>query len=487
MLAATGVLVSRRQSSTDDYFRGGGRIPMLAAAISFLATALSAATYIGAPQQSYAGDLSYLSANIGSIVAVLVVALFFIPAFFRHKVLTVYGLLADRFGVRAAAAASGTFLVGRIFADGARLYIAAIPASLIIFGDVARPHLMLGIAALTLVGVFYTYVGGIRAVIYTDVIQTVVFTGAALIAAALLLHRIPADLSTIIAVLKHPAADAPSKLTLLKPGLGGFGPGQTYTLLTAVFGFTLLNIGAYGTDQNMAQRALTCGSAVKGSWSTVTAVLVGLPVTATFMLIGLLLWVFYQRPDLMGAVAPAYQPESSRQVFLTFIIREMPAGLSGLMMAGLFAAALSTVNSAINSMASAFVGDFYRRFRPERTEVQYVRVGRFAVMGFGVLLALFAVASVFWQEARPQTTLIDFALQVMVFAYSGLVAVFITAIFTKRGSAASVVAALIAGFAAVALMQWKYAKVVAFPWQMFIATGLAFGVCLIGRRRASSA
>jgi len=485
MLAATGVLVSRRQSSTDDYFRGGGRIPMLAAAISFLATALSAATYIGAPQQSYAGDLSYLSANIGSIVAVLVVALFFIPVFFRHKVLTVYGLLADRFGVRAAAAASGTFIVGRIFAEGARLYIAALPASLIIFGDTDREHLLLAIGVMAIAGTFYTYVGGIRAVIWTDVLQTVVFTSAALIALAFLLQRIPADLSTILAVLKDPGAGLPSKLTLLKPGLSGFGSGQTYTLLTAVFGFTLLNLGAYGTDQSMAQRALTCGSAAKGGMSTVTAVLVGLPVTATFMLIGLLLFVFYNRPDIMGAAAPGYLPESSREVFLTFIIRELPQGLSGLMMAGLFAAALS--NGALNSMSAAFIGDFYQRFRPGLDDTHYVRVGRRAVMGFGAALGLFAVASVFWQEARPQTTLIDFALQVMVFAYSGLVAVFITAIFTRRGSAASVVAALVVGFAAVALMQWKYAKVVAFPWQMFIATGLAFGVCLIGRRRASSA
>ena len=483
MLVGLGAAVSRRQTTTDDYFRAGGRIPMLAAALSFLATALSAATYIGAPQQAYKGDLSYLSANIGSLLAVLIVAFFFIPRFFKHQVLTVYGLLQHRFGRGAATAASGTFIVGRIFAEGARLYIAALPAALIIFGDTDREHLLLAIGVMVVVSTFYTYVGGIRAVIWTDVLQTVVFTGAALIAMVFLLQQIPADLPAIISALKQPGAGLASKLTLLKPGLSGFGPSQTYTLLTAVFGFTLLNLGAYGTDQSMAQRALSCGSAAKGGRSTVTAVLVGLPVTATFMLIGLLLFVFYNRPDLMGAAAPGYMPESSREVFLSFIIRELPPGLSGLMMAGLFAAALS--NGALNSMSSAFTADFYQRFRPGETETHYVKVGRLAVIGFGAALGVFAVGSVFWMEARPQTTLIDFALQVMVFAYSGLVAVFLTAIFTRRGSGGSALAALAVGFAAVVVMQTFWAKSLAFPWMMTIATGMAFGICMLGRKGAS--
>ncbi len=486
LLVTSGVLFTRRQKSTDDYFRAGGRIPMWAAAISFLATSLSAATFIGGPQQAYRGDLTYLSSNIGSILAIVIVALFFIPAFYRHKVATVYGFLDRRFGTQANLASSGAFLIGRVFASGARLYIAALPASLILFGDIAVGHQIIAIAALTFVGIFYTLAGGIRSVIWTDVIQTVIFVSAALAAMVLLLDRIPLGLAGIVEALRSPGGDAASKLTIFKSGLEGFGPKQTYTVLTAIFGFSLLSLGAYGTDQDMTQRLLTCKSAAKGSQSAITGILIGLPVTALFMIIGLLLYIFYSRPDLMGIAAPGYAVEESRRIFLSFIIHEMPAGMTGLMMAGLFAAGLSSLNSAMNAMSSSFINDFYKRFRPGRDERQYLHVGRIWVAVFGVILGVFGVFSVFWQQARPEATLIDFALMVMVFAYSGLAAVFLTALFTRRGSNESVIAALLTGFFAVMLMQSSLAGVIAFPWQMFIATGLAFGVCCLGKQESTN-
>lgn len=481
LLVATGVLLNRRQSSTRDYFLASGSIPAWAASLSLLATALSAATFIGGPQQSYKGDLSYLSANIGSVIAVFIVAIFFVPVFFREGVTTVYGILESRFGQNARMAAGSAYLLGRVFASGARLYIAAIPTSLIIFGDMSIEHLLLGIVVMTLVGMVYTLIGGVRSVIWTDVVQVFIFVGAAMAAVWLLIDRIPVPMGEMIAALKSPAPDQPSKLALLKWGFDGFGPKQTYTLLTAVFGFTLLNLGAYGADQDMAQRMLTCKDAKQGSRSAIGGILVGLPVTALFMAVGLLLWIFYQRPDLMGTLAPAYQSEGSREVFLTFIIREMPPGMTGLMLAGLFAAALSTINSGLNAMSSTFVSDFYRKWKPAESERHYLKVGMFGVFGWGLVLGLFAIFSAFWQEANPGTTLIDFALSVMVFAYSGLVAVYSTALFTRRGSSASVIAALIVGFSSVVAMQGLFGKVLAFPWQMFIATGLAFGVAQMGK------
>ncbi len=480
LLLVSGILFTRRQSSTDDYFLARGRIPMWAAAISFLATALSAATFVGGPQQAFTGDLTYLSTNIGSIIAIVIVALFFVPAFYKHKVATVYGLLYQRYGTPANLAASGAFLIGRIFASGARLYIAALPASLILFGDITIQHQIISISVLMTVGIFYTLAGGIRSVIWTDVIQTVVFVGAAIAAMVLLLDRIPVSLPEIVQALKTPGVGEASKLTVFKPGFSGFGPGNSYTILTAIFGFTLLSLGAYGTDQDMTQRLLTCKSAAKGSWSGVTGILIGLPVTTLFMLIGLLLYIFYSRPDIMGLAAPSYAVDESRKIFLSFILHEMPAGMSGLMMAGLFAAGLSSLNSAINAMSSSLINDFYKRFRAGRSDAHYLKVGRIGVVVFGVILGIFAVFSVFWQAARPDATLIDFALMVMVFAYSGLTAVFLTALFTKRGSNLSVIAALATGFLSVLVMQIFLSDRIAFPWQMFISTGLAFVVCYMG-------
>lgn len=481
LILITGKLFARKQSSTKDYFLAGGGIPAWAAAISLLASALSAATFIGGPQQAYKGDLTYLSANIGSILAVVVVAYFFVPVLFHKRVMTVYGLLEERFGTPARMAAGGAFLIGRVFASGARLYIAALPTSLLIFGDVATGHLLVAISVMTLIGIGYTLVGGVRSVIWTDVIQTFIFTGAALAALIVLLSKIPLPVSGIIDALQHPGEGLASKLTILKLGFDGFDPKQSYTLLTALFGFTLLNIGAYGTDQDLTQRMLTCKNSIEGGKSAIGGILIGLPVTALFMIVGLLLFIFYQRPDLMGALTPAYQPEGSRQIFLTFILNEMPSGMSGLMMAGLLATAIATTVSALNAMSSTFVSDFYMKLRPLRSETEYVKMGMWGVAGSGIALGLFAIGSVFWQAARPGTTLIDFALSVMVFAYSGLVAVYLTTLFTKRGSTVSVIAGLLTGFTAVIVMQSFFGAQIAFPWQMSIATLLAFAVCQIGK------
>ncbi len=481
LLVVTGLVFTRRQTDTDDYFRASRRIPMLAAAVSFLATALSAATFIGGPQQAFVGDLTYLSANLGSIIAAVVVALFFVPAFFKHDVPTVYGLLRVRFGVRSSMAAGGTFLAGRVFASGARLYIAALPASWIIYGDIGTRHLLISIAVLTLVGTTYTLAGGIRSVILTDVIQTVIFVGTAVVACVVLLDKIPLGLGGIIDALKHPAAGEPSKLTVFKLGLDGLN--AKYTLLTAVFGFTLLGIGSYGTDQDMAQRMLSCRDAKRGSLTAITGILIGLPVTALFMGIGLLLFIFYRRPDIMAEAAPVYAVGGGRQIFLEFLLHEIPVGLTGLMMAGLFAAALSSLNSALNAMSSSLINDFYRRLRPGRDERHYLKAGRSGVALCGAVIGLFAVGSAFWQEAHPEATLIDFALQVMIFAYAGLVAVYLTALFTRRGNETSVIAALGVGFAVALTLTMAWGANIAYAWTMLISTGLAFAVCCLGGHR----
>lgn len=488
VLAVTGVIFSKRQRSTDDYFRAAGQIPMWAAGISFLATSLSAATFIGGPQQAFAGDLTYLLSTAGSIAAVLIVAFFFVPQFYRRRSATVYALLGQCFGPTAAMAASGAFMIGRVFASGARIYIAALPASLIIFGDIEIRHQFAAISVLAFVGVVYTLSGGIKSVIWSDCIQTLIFVGAAVAALTLLFHKIPLSFYDIVDVLSTSGEGGTSKLSFFRIGIDGVGPDRTYTLLTAIFGFTLLNLGAYGADQDMAQRLLTCRSAAKGGWSAIIAVVISIPVSILFMSIGLLLYIFYSRPDLMGAAVPLYGVDNSREVFLNFILNEMPAGMSGLMMAGLFAAGLSSLNSAINAMSSAFVNDFYKRFRPGMDERRYLLVSRISVIGFGVILGAFGALSSLWQMQHPETTLIDFALTVMIFSYSGLAAVFLTAVFTRRGNSATVISSLLTGFAAIAVMQTAHIggaavrDIVAFPWQMVIATSLAFIVCCTGKR-----
>jgi SSS family transporter len=508
LLLGSGIWFARREpSGADEYFLAGRRMPAWAVSFSVIASALSVATFIGAPELSFKGDLTYLSTTLGTLIAVAVVAGFFIPAFYKRNVTTVYELLEQRFGRGAKHAASAAFMVGRMMASGARVYIAAIPLSMVLFGQGQEHHqwhLIGAILVLSAVAILYTLIGGIASVIWTDVIQVLVLIGAALGAAILLIHKIPLPVGKIAEVLQQPDLPGQSKLAFLPLGFDqhkphmGFDPSETYTLLTAVFGFSLLNMAAYGTDHDLAQRVLTCKSAVKGSRSAWIAIVMNVPITCLFMLIGLLLFVFYGRPDVMGGARPAYAPPSSEKVFVTFILRELPAGFSGLMLAGLFAAGLGSLNSAINAMAATFVKDFYINLAPGKTERHYLLAGRWAVAGWGAVLAAFATTCIFWREGAHMP-LVDFALSVMNFAYAGLLAVFLAAIFTRRGNSLSAIAALVTGAAVVALLQpsvwtrwthwfdttreWGDLKL-AYPWHMMIATLLAFGVCCLGRRNS---
>lgn len=489
LLALTGWLFSRREpSGVREYFLAGRQMPMWAVAISVLATATSAATFIGGPQEAYAGNLTYLSTNIGMFIAVAVVAIFFIPAFYRANVTTVYDLLETRFGVGAKQAASWAFLVGRVFASGSRLFIAAIPLSLIMFRETEPGQLLIAIGALSFVAIVYTLVGGIRSIIWTDVIQTCVFVGAAVVALVLLRNRIPLSLGEIVDTLNQTQVGTGGKLRIIETSLDF---GNPYSIWAVICGFSLLGIASYGTDHDLAQRMLTCKSAAKGSQSVIVAILINLPVLAVFMTIGLLLHIFYQRPDLMGATGPGEAPSDSRRVFLSYILDHMPSGMPGLMMAGLFAAGLGSTLSAINAMSAAFVNDCYKHVVPMKPDRHYLAAGRWAVAGWGIVLGLFASACVYWQQTSGQT-LIQFALSVMTFAYAGLLGVFFTVIFTKRGNGTTAIAAIFVGFAVVTLLQPNIFKhlmaaighpdfKLAFPWHLLIASTITTAVCASGR------
>jgi SSS family transporter len=504
LLIGSGIWFSRRKvADTRDYFLANRSMPAWAVAISILATAQSAATFVGAPQSSYAGNLAYLASNIGGIIAAVILATVFIPAYYRLNVTTPYALLERRFGPGARTAASWAYLVGRVFASGARVFVGALPASLAIFGDVAPVHMCITIWFFIAFGVAYTFVGGVSSAIWTDVLQVSVYIGAALVTIAVLLHRIPVGPSELIDALANPPQGA-SKLTVIQTGLDfskpwwGFDPGAEFTLLTVTTGFVLLTLASHGMDQDLVQRMLTCRNAAAGARSVIGGVLVGIPAVCIFLVVGLLLYVFYQRPDIMGLAAPA-EAAPSDKAFQTFAYTQMGGGLAGLFLAGLFAAGPAGINSGLNSMASTFVEDVYRRVRPGRDERHYLKAGRAAVVAAGAMLGLFACACiVLYDSAR--NSLLGFVLGVMSFAYAGLLGMFFTALFTRRGSTKSVIAGWFAGFAIVALLEpvaWGWwtsllpdslaaAKdvAIAFPWRLVIATAVAFAVCLLGNSPA---
>ncbi len=500
-LAGAGVYFARRGARDErDYFLAERSMPAWAVAISLLATMQSAATFVGVPQQGFSGDLRYLSANIGVVLAGFIVAGLFLPVYYKLGVATPYELLEARFGRPARVSASVTYLIGRVMASGVRVYIGAVPFAIAVFGHASAGTLLASIALFMAFGCVFTLFGGVRSVIWTDVIQVGVYLGAAIALIVVLLWKIPTGPSVVFDALRESG-----KLTVLKTGLEptrpgavwGFNPADTFTLLTALTGWTLLNTAALGMDQDLTQRTLTCRSAWRAGLSVVGGTLVvAIPVIIVFATLGLLLHVFYARPDLMGGATPPVPPEGSTGALVDFALTYSPAGIAGLMLAGLLAAGPAGINASLNSMASSFVGDVYKAVRPGRKDRHYLRTGRLASVGAGVAIAAFAGVCVFFHN-RTGTSFLDLALGVMTFAYAGLLGVFITGIFTRRGNAASAVAALAVGFVVVLLLQgpvWSvWSPVVpellgvrlsdlklAFPWHLVIGTLASTGVCMLG-------
>lgn len=506
LLAGSGAFFAWRArrrglASANDYFTGGHTMPVWAVAVSILATAQSAATFTGAPEQSYAGSLAYLATNVGGLIAVILLAMFFIPQYYRLNVTTPYQLLERRFGPGARVAASWAYMIGRVLASGSRVFVGSVPVSIALFGDADAAHVAIAVVAFMGFGILYTLAGGITSVIWTDVLQVIVYLGAAAVAVGVLAFKVSAPLPEVIAALSTGGPDGTSKLSLFPSGFrpdGSFDWSSEINIFTILTGFVLLTLASHGTDQDLVQRMLTCKSAAKGSRSVIAGMLVGVPAVALFMAWGLLLWVYYHRPELMGGHTPAHPPETSSRVVLGFVLHELTlgTGAAGLMIAGLMAAGPAGINAGLNSMASTFVTDVYRPRVPDRDERHYIRVSRLAVVGWGLVLAAFALVCIPW-FAHAGQTIIGFVLGIMGFAYAGMLGVFLAALFTRRGNSASAVAALAAGAVAVIACRpevWRAAvplltgdpqaqpgTTLAFPWQLTIGTAVSFAVCVLGR------
>ncbi|GGF79639.1 sodium:solute symporter [Alteromonas lipolytica] len=498
LLLVSGWYFNRRAQNTTDYFLGGQAMPVWMVAMSVLATSQSAATFLGGPDQGYRGNLTYLATNLGAFIAAFFVARFLIPRFYHFKVFTVYELLQTRFGARAKQQAGLMYLFGRVFASGARLYMAALAVAMILFGDIAPSSVITATVIISVIGLLYSIYGGIRTVIYSDVIQAFTYIGAAIAVIVALLVAIPADLSDIIATLQQPGPGEASKLTLLD-GRMDFSPSGVFTLTSVFTGFVLLNIAAFGLDQDMTQRVLTCRNAQEGAKAMLWSVVMVIPVMLLFIVIGLLLYIYYQQPTLMatntGAPVPQFAGEPVT-IFMYYVLTDLPAGLKGLVTIGILAAALSTLNSGLNSMSSVLIQDLYRpwkaRQEQQTDEQHFVNASRLAMALVALALASMACLCYYWQQ-YSDTPLLQFALGVMVFSYSGLLGVYFITLFTQRGSPASVTAALLSGFIIPLLLQpyvmswylpeaWQIS--LGFTWQLVIGTLVATLVCAAVRQPA---
>lgn len=487
LVAGGWIFTPRKTESAREYFLAGGNVPAWLAALSVLSATQSAATFLGGPDYGYRGDLTYLSGNIGGLIGAVFVAHVLIPRFYAIRATTAYELLTLRFSERATRWAGGMFLVGRVFAGGARVYLAAIALAMVVTGSVGAQGIMIAAAALVVASVAFTFVGGLKSVLWNDLIQFIVYIGSAVAVLVFLRLSIPASNAQILDALAH-TPEGVDKLRLFDFSLDLSRP---FSMLAIVTGLALLYIANAGMDQDTTQRLLSCKDAKTGARSLYLSVLATVPTVGMFIVIGLLLYIFYDRPDLMGgsgAVAASQFGGEKISIFMHYILTQLPGGLRGLVTIGICAAAVATTNSALNAMSSVLVQDFYRPWRDRRGPVDehhFVQAGRAGMGVIGFAMFVMAVASFYWQRYSSMG-LLEFALQVMVFSYAGLLGVYFTALFTTRGTTGSAIAALLIGFVTIVLLQPAIARAIglplalnglSFPFQLCLGTAVAFLVC----------
>ena len=467
-----GFYVGRKEKSasagkgTEDYVVGSRRIPWPAVVCSIVATEISAATFIGVPQAAFDGNLNYLQFGIGSLLARFAVASVFIGAFYFYGVLTVYEYLYRRFGAKSRYTATGFFLLGRVLGSGVRLYIATFALA-----GIFEIPMWVSLILFTLAAMAYTWFGGIKSVIWTGVLQAIVFVGGVI--ALIVYLQFSIGWGEIFS-----AAHAAGKLELFhfaasKPGLLGWLNDPVILWIAVLNGF-LATTAALGTDQDLTQRMLTCSDAGKARRSVIISGFVGLPVTAMFLFVGIGLYVYYST-RYAGAALPWTAGGDTRLVLPHFIGHVLPHGLRGLLVAALFATAMSCVDSTLGALSSAFVVDFYRPFlRPGKSDEHYVKACRVAVVVFGIL-----ICAVAWY-VRDRQEMLWLALQVAAIPGGALLGVFLLGLLSKtRGSdRGNMIAMLSSAVYSSVLLYLSMNHYATLGWSWVIVLGALWTICV---------
>lgn len=455
MLGSLGVgwWFSRKQRNIRDYFLSSKDVPWWALMASIVATETSTVTFISVPAFAFAanakgegGNFTFLQLVFGYLIGRLIIVAVLLPLYFRGELFTVYQVLDRRFGGRVKRAAAALFLATRSIADGIRLFLTALV--LVALTGWADPVSILLIAAVTIA---YTYLGGMAAVIWTDTIQLGVYLAGAILAGLILLGRIPGGWDEVVA-----AGTALDKFRLFD---FTFDLSRSYTFWSGVIGGAFLTTATHGTDQLMVQRYLCARRPREAAWALLGSGVVILAQFALFLLIGVMLFVFYQ-------TAGSLPPEAARQadrVFPHFIVSELPAGLVGLVVAAIFAAAMSTLSGSLNSLAATAVTDFYRPLlAPARDDAHYLRVSRWLTAAWGavqVLVAMLAIA----MKGRG----VDAVLAVASFTNGPILGLFLLNALTRRVGPRGALGGVILGVG-VMLFVWLGLRI---SWQWYVLIG----------------
>ena len=460
-IVTIGLVAARGQKRMSTFALGDRSLPWWAVLASILASEISAGTFLGTPGEGFEKrTFTYALLAIGTVVARIIVASVFIKPFYEMKVVSIYEFLEQRFGVLTKRLASAVFLLTRSLASGSRLCIAAI---LIVIGyetvaglqlDVMDPAhrqtlfwiYFWAVTGLTAVTALYTTLGGIKAVVWTDLIQVTLMFGAAGFVFVWLWHQV-GGAGAIGRSLNHPAF---WDLGLVRNEAGGVAGtfwdqvrnvlSNEYTVWAAFLGSVFTTLATHGTDQDMVQRMLTAKDTRRSRWAVVGSGLVDVPVVLGFLAIGIMLHLYYNE------VKPGGLPPG-KDVFPWFMVHELAPGLRGLLAAGLFATAMGSLSTALNALSTSFTRDWYvGLIRPSADEVEQLRAARWGTVGFAVVLALVGIGTAALKLANPDLRIIPIVLGSFGYTYGSLLGVFLVGMLTKtRGSCRGNLLAMAAG------------------------------------------
>src|SRR5437763_10759978 len=458
IIIAIGLRMGRRNRNLEDFSLGSRSIPWWAVLASIIAAETSAATFLGTPAEGFkTRGYFYGQLAIGTVLARIIVAFTFIKPYYDYRVQSVYEFLTVRFGTKTKNVASGIFLFTRVLGIGVRLYLGG--AIMVVIWRYLFPSLPVnlntyvwGIVFVTIITTIYTAVGGIRAVVWTDVIQAVLMFSSVIFAIFLLVRHIPGGLDTVKTNL-----GGWSNVSRFQSGWSAewpFGPAlkamleEPYTILAAFVGSTLLTMATHGTDQDMVQRMLTAPDHRKSQLSLILSGLMDLPIAGAFLTVGILLSVYY-------AVVPGTTlPAADNEIFGHYIVHEMPVAFRGLIIAGVFATMMGSTSAALNALATSFTKDFYLPYiRPGATDRQAIRAARIATAVFGVLMILVATMAANAVLQNAKLTIIPIAIGILGYTYVALVGVFLLGMLTRsRGRDEANVIAMIVGITSVLIL-----------------------------------
>ncbi len=444
-----GAQFKEKQASLKDYFLGGRGAPWWAISFSIVSAETSTLTVIGTPALSFSGNFGFLQLIFGYLLGRIVISILLLPQYFRGEMFTAYELMQRRFGPHVRRFTAATFLILRALAEGVRVFAISIVISIVLgTGEIAS------IAVIVALTLFYTFQGGMTAVIWTDVVQMFLYIAGALLSFFVILQVIPGGWPHVASV-----ALSAGKFHVFdfRFSFSSAFFHRTYSFWAGLLGGCFLSTASHGTEQLLVQRLLSARTERESRLALFSSWVIVFLQFALFLLIGVLLFVYYQT-----AARPA--PAIPERIYPEFIWNHLPVGVAGLVVAAILAAAMSNLSAALNALASTTIMDFFRPLRPHNTELRYLQLARWATILWGGILFAVGLAARHWGRV------LEAGLSIASVLYGALLGVFLLGVLTRRPGEWAAITGMGAGFLATLLLRSS----VAYTWYVLVGSVVTF-------------